>query len=102
MLAYQLADSTKSTFANKWTDFVGFCEAIRYPFLPTTTEVVARWVWEHDQRGTEAPGTLQNYLAPIDSVHALYNTEKPAVGAMLRAVRHGFARLYADNHLGLR
>lgn len=102
MLAHQLADSTKGAYANKWANFVGFCEASGYPFLPTTTEVVACWVGELYERGTVAPGTLQNYLTPINSVHALYNMDKPAVGPMLMAVRHGFARLYADNHQGLR
>lgn len=102
MLAHQLADSTKDAYANKWANFVGFCEASGYPFLPTTTEVVACWVGELYERGTVAPGTLQNYLTPINSVHALYNMDKPAVGPMLMAVRHGFTRLYADNHQGLR
>lgn len=49
-----------------------------------------------------APGILQNYLTPTDSVHALYNMAKPAVGPMLTAVRHGLARMYADKRQGLR
>jgi len=102
MLANQLADSTKDVYANKWDNFVGFCEASGYPFLPTTTEVVACWVGELYDRGTVAPGTLQNYLTPINAVHALYSMEKPAVGPLLMAIRHGYARRYAEIHGGLR
>lgn len=102
MLAHQLADSTKDSYAGKWAQFLGFCQPSGYPSLPTTTEVVACWVGELYERGTVAPGTLQNYLTPINSVHALYNMDKPAMGPLLMAVRHGFARLYADSHDGLR
>lgn len=102
MLADQLADSTKDAYANKWANFVGFFEASGYPFLPTTTEVVACWVGELYERGTVAPGTLQNYLTPINAVHALYRMDKPAVGPLLLAVRHGYARRYADSHGRLR
>jgi len=102
MLADQLADSTKDAYANKWGNFVGFCEASGYPFLPTTTEVVACWVGELYDRGTVAPGTLQKYLTPINAVHALYSTEKPSVGPLLLAIRHSYARRYAETHGGLR
>ena len=102
MLADQLADSTKDAYVNKWGSFVGFCESSGYPFLPTTTEVVACWVGELYDRGTVAPGTLQNYLTPINAVHALYSMEKPAVGPLLMAIRHGYARRYAEIHGGLR
>jgi len=102
MLADQLADSTKDAYANKWANFVGFCEASGYPFLTTTTAVVAFWVKELYERGTVAQGTLQNYLTPMNAVHALYRMDKPAVGPLLLAVRHGYARRYADAHDGLR
>lgn len=102
MLPHQLADSTKGAYANTWANFVPFCEANGYPFLPPTTEVVACWVGELNERGTVASVTLQSYLTPMNSVHALYNMDKPAVGPMLMIVQHGFARLYANNHQGLR
>jgi len=102
MLADQLADATKDAYANKWGNFVGFCEASGYPFLPTTTEVVAFWVGELYDRGTVAPGALQNCLAPINAVHALYSIEKPAVGPLLLAIRHGYTRRHAETHGGLR
>jgi len=102
MLADQLADSTKDAYVNKWGSFVGFCESSGYPFLPTTTEVVVCWVGELYDRGTVAPGTLQNYLTPINAVHALYSMEKPAVAPLLMAIRHDYARSYAEAHGGLR
>jgi len=102
MLADQLADSTKDAYAIKWANFVGFCEASGYPFLQTTTEVVACRVGELYERGKVAPGTLQNYLTPINAVNALYRMDKPAVGPLLLAVTHRYARRYADAHDGLR
>jgi len=102
MLANQLAGSTRDNYAAKWSSFVDFCQASGYPPLPTTTEVVACYLDELYERGTVAPGTLQNYLTPINSVHALCQLEKPAVGPMLTAVRHGYAHKYASAHDGLR
>jgi len=102
MLANQLAASARDTYASKWASFVDFCQASGYPSLPTTTEEVACYVSELYECGTAAPGTLQNYLTPIDSVHALCQLDKPAVGPLLTAVRHGYAHKYADAHDGLR
>jgi len=64
--------------------------------------VVACYVGELYERGTIAPGTLQNYPTPINSVHALCQLNKPAVGPLLIAVRHGYAHFYADTHDGIR
>jgi len=102
MLANQLAASTRDTYASKWASFVDFFQASGYPSLPTTTEVVACYVGELYERGTVALGTLQNYLTPINSVHALCQLDKPAVGPLLTAVRHGYAHKYAESHDGLR
>lgn len=102
MLSHQLADSTKGAYAAKWAAFLAFCQTSGYPFLPTTTETVACYVGELYERGTVAPGTIQNYLTPINSAHAMLGMAKPAVGPLLMAVRSGFARLYADAHDGLR
>lgn len=99
--AHELLNSNKGAYANKWRNSVGLCEASGYPSLLTTTAVVACWVEELHELGTVAPGTLRHYLTPISSVLALYNKDKPAVGPMPIAVRHGFACLYADNHEGL-
>jgi len=102
MLANQLAGSTRDAYATKWCAFVYFCQASGYPSLPTTTEVVSCYVGELYERGTIALGTVQNYLTPINSVHALLQLPKPAVGPLLTAVRHGFAHQHADANDGLR
>jgi len=70
--------------------------------LPTTTEVVACYVGEPYERGTVAPATVQNNLTPINSVHALLQLPKPAVGPLLMTVRHAFAHQPADATGGLR
>eukprot|EP00168_Porphyra_purpurea_P019570 TRINITY_DN7860_c0_g1_i1.p4 TRINITY_DN7860_c0_g1~~TRINITY_DN7860_c0_g1_i1.p4 ORF type:complete len:113 (-),score=14.65 TRINITY_DN7860_c0_g1_i1:1169-1507(-) len=102
MLGNQLAGSTLDTYAIKWCAFVDFCQYSSYPSLPTTTEVVACYVGELYERGTVARGTIQNYFTPINSVHALLQLPKPAVGPLLTAVRHGFAHLHANANGGLR
>ena len=102
MLANQLAGSTRDTYATKWGAFVDFCQASGFPSLPTTTEVGTCYVGELYERGTIAPGTIQSFLTPINSVHALLQLTKPAVGPLLKAVRHGFAHLHADANGGLR
>jgi len=102
MLPHQLADSTKSSYATKWTAFMSFCQVSGYLHLPTTPEVVACYIGDLYERGTIATGTLQSYLTPINAVHSIFQMDKPAVGPMLMAVRHGFARLYANHQGGLR
>lgn len=102
MLRSQLADFTKSAYAAKWDTFVALFQASGYPFLPNTTEMVACHVGELYERGTVAPGTVQNYLTPIIAAHAMVRIDKTAVGPLLMALRAGFASLYADSHGGLR
>jgi len=102
MLTNQLAGSTRENYATRWAAFVDFCYSSGYPSLPTTTEVVSCYVGELYERGTVAPGTLKIFLTPINSVHALCQLDKPAVGPLLIAVRHGYSHLYADTPDGLR
>lgn len=82
--------------------FVSFCQASGYDYLPATTETVACYVGFTLERGTVAPGTIQSYLTPINSVHTIMGWDKPAVGPLIVAVRQGYARAYANLHLGLR
>lgn len=101
-MSYSLAESTKASYANKWLAFVSFCQASGYDHLPARSETVACYVGFVFERGTVAPGTIQNYLTPINSVHAMLGWDKPAVGPLLAAVRQGYARGYANLHAGLR
>jgi len=102
MLSHQLADSTKSSDATKWTAPMSFCKVSGYSYLPTTPEVVACYIGDLYERGTIAPATLQSYITPINAVHSIFQMDKPAVGPMMMAVRHGFSRLYSNHQGGLR
>ncbi|KAK1866784.1 hypothetical protein I4F81_009299 [Pyropia yezoensis] len=102
LLSLALAESTKGNYANKWVAFVSFCQASGYTYLPATTETVACYLGFIFERGTVAPATLQGYLTPINAVHALMQMERPAVGPLLVALRHGDARAYANISGGLR
>lgn len=101
-MSLALAESTKGNYANKWVAFVSFCQASGYTYLPATTETVACYLGFIFERGTVAPATLQGYLTPINAVHALMQMERPAVGPLLVALRHGYARAYAIISGGLR
>ena len=49
-----------------------------------------------------APGTLESYLTLVSAVHALMQMERPAIGPLLIALRHGYARGYTNLTGGLR
>lgn len=70
--------------------------------MPATTESVACYLGHIFERGTVAPGPLQNYMTPINSVHTMMGWERPAVGPLLIALRQGYARVYANLSHGLR
>lgn len=102
LLSYALADATKTTYGNKWLQVVAFCQASGYSSLPASTETVACYLGHIFERGTVAPGSLQNYMTPINSVHVIMGWERPAVGPLLMALRQGYARVHANLSHGLR
>jgi len=102
LLSLALAESTKGNYANKWMAFVAFCQASGYTYQPATTEIVACYLGFIFERGTVAPGTLQSYLTPVNAVHVLMQMERPAIGPLLIALRHGYARAYVNLTGGLR
>jgi len=82
--------------------FVTFFQASGYTYLPATTETVACYLGFIFERGTVAPGMLQSYLTPVNAVHALMQMDRPVIGPLLTALRHGYARAYVNITGGLR
>ncbi|KAK1859000.1 hypothetical protein I4F81_001599 [Pyropia yezoensis] len=68
----------------------------------SSATTVACYLGSIFERDTVAPATLQGYLTPINAVHALMQMERPAVGPLLVALRHGYARANANISGGLR
>jgi len=102
LLSLALAESTKGNYANKWMAFVAFFQASGYTYLPATTKTVACYLGFIFERGTVAPGMLKSYLTPVNAVHALMQMNRPAIGPLLTALRHGYARAYVNLTGGLR
>jgi len=57
--------------------------------------MVAAYIGSIADRGTVAARSLQPYLSAINSVHADFGYERPALGHFITTVRRGMARTQA-------
>jgi len=102
LVSLALAELTKGNEANKWVTFVALFQASGYTYLPATNETVACYLGFICERGAVAQGTLQSYLTPFNVVQALMQMERPSIGPLLIALRHGYAGAYVNLTGGLR
>ena len=95
LAASALEDSTVEGYERHWRSFVEWCGEADLDPLPATPQMIFAYVGALADKGTIAAGSLQPYLSAINSRHADYGLERPALGHLLTAARRGMARAQA-------
>ena len=85
-------DSTTEGYARHWREFEGWCDEEGLDPLPATPQMIFAYVGALAEKGTIAASSLQPYLSAINSYHADYGFDKPALGHLVTAARRGMAR----------
>jgi integrase len=94
-----LAPLTLSAYGGLWGAFASFCggaEPKALCALPATEETVSRYIGHLGEKGTVAATSLQPYLSAINSVHLDFGHAEPALGHLIKRVRHGLAESQAE------
>ena len=86
-----------SGYNNNWRQFERFCSTENLSALPATEETCTLYIASLAQRGTVEPESVQPYLSVINRVHIDCGHPPPARGALLDAVRLGWAQRRADD-----
>src|SRR6056297_3145782 len=87
--------STARSYGRHWAAFAEWCALNSLEPLPATPDMVAAYIGSIADRGTVAARSLQPYLSAINSVHADFGYERPALGHFITTVRRGMARTQA-------
>eukprot|EP00962_Isochrysis_galbana_P047792 scaffold19706_cov90-Isochrysis_galbana.AAC.1 len=87
--------STGLSYGRHWAAFVAWCAGNALQPLPATPDMIAAYIGSIADRGTVAARSLQPYLSAINSVHADFGFDRPALGHFVAAVRRGLARAQA-------
>jgi len=95
MLTHALANSTADGYERQWRRFARYCAAEGVSSLPAAPTTVVCYLGTVLRRGTVSPGSLQNYLSPINTRHASVGLPRPALGHLVHSARTGFARLFS-------
>ncbi len=88
-------DTTNEGYDRHWNEFDEWCAAQQLESLPATPRMVFAYVGHLADKGTIAAGSLQPYLSAINSRHADYGFERPALGHLVTSARKGMARAQA-------
>ena len=95
MAADARQSSTARSYGRHWAAFAEWCALNSLEPLPATPDMVAAYIGSIADRGTVAARSLQPYLSAINSVHADFGYERPALGHFITTVRRGMARTQA-------
>ena len=95
MLTHALADTMADGYERQWRRFARYCEDEGVSALPAAPTTVVCYLGTVLRRGTVSPGSLQNYLSPINTRHASVGLPRPALGHLVHSARTGFARLFS-------
>lgn len=87
--------STTRSYGRHWAAFAKWCAHNSLEPLPATPDMIAAYIGSIADRGTVAARSLQPYLSAINSVHADFGLERPALGHFAATVRRGMARSQA-------
>ena len=82
-------DSTTEGYARHWREFEGWCDEEGLDPLPATPQMIFAYVGALVEKGTIAASSLQPYLSAINSYHADYGFDKPALGHLVTAAAPG-------------
>ena len=88
-------DNTNESYDRHWEEFDRWCAEQHLDSLPATPRMVFAYVGHLADRGTIAAGSLQPYLSAINTRHADYGFDRPAIGHLVTSARKGMARAQA-------
>lgn len=91
-----VTDDTAAKYEQHWAQFSRFCAATRSQALPASPDTVAAYLGSVFLRGSVQPKSLQAYLSPLNTRHAVAGCPQTAVGPFLASLRAGYARRWYD------
>lgn len=94
--ASSLTDDTAAKYEHHWAQFSRFCAETRRQALPASPDTVAAYLRSILLRGPVQLKSLQAYLSPLSTRHAVAGCPQPAVGPFLASLRAGYGRRWCD------
>lgn len=95
LAATALEGSTARAYDRHWSQFCEWCAAHGLHPMPATPRMVFAYIGFLAEKGTVAADSLQPYLSAINSAHADFGYDRPALGHLISRARQGMRRAQA-------